>query len=542
MAKLSDLPDELVDRIIDFTAIRLLDCPPYPGYVKDHHELDHNGINGIIQRIRPHLEKTESFCYERRWKAENYPPTHQRNSINVPQVSWPEGLPRNPYLALSLVNRTFRRCAQAKLFNNVALDNQWKASLFLQALTTCPSPHRTQGNSTQAKHVVEDSRIEITPLSQEFSMGKGGGSLICDIIRSCPLLENLAIKPTFYFRCQEPILEALASARFIKDFVGFEQTYSECPILQYRVNDVVARLFSQWDFLETIELTDLCGQPLELIGAIPETCLPVFNCALQRIILTKPDLNEMELSGICKGSRQSLRTLKISKPSRKIERTGLCRVLAECIGTDLESLELEVCHDWHVDFPPLYAEDHDDPAKNPGLLDIIFKSSSALRKLKTLSLTGPLIGSEFFTVLPPSLVKLALGYCHHQTPPSTRVLPTAPLVKALSLGEKDKKAEEYSERLLSHQLDFTGDFDSSLQWLPNLKCFSLRDHIVTLDNETRNDIRAIKEPLLARGVCFHTVGDYLLRQEDQMTEVVDQQDEYFDDDDLDDPWQSGRRD
>ncbi|KAI9614027.1 hypothetical protein H4Q26_009882 [Puccinia striiformis f. sp. tritici PST-130] len=481
MAKLSDLPDELVDRIIDFTAIRLLDCPPYPGY--------------------------------------------------VPQVSWPEGLPRNPYLALSLVNRTFRRCAQAKLFNNVALDNQWKASLFLQALTTCPSPHRTQGNSTQAKHVVEDSRIEITPLSKNCtsglngvagyvrslrfmwtglsSMGKGGGSLICDIIRSCPLLENLAIKPTFYFRCQEPILEALASARFIKDFVGFEQTYSECPILQYRVNDVVARLFSQWDFLETIELTDLCDVPARI-----------------QLCTSKdyPDQTRFERNGAVRnlqGLSTELRTLKISKPSRKIERTGLCRVLAECIGTDLESLELEVCHDWHVDFPPLYAEDHDDPAKNPGLsshrIGVLYRPASLL-------------------------VKLALGYCHHQTPPSTRVLPTAPLVKALSLGEKDKKAEEYSERLLSHQLDFTGDFDSSLQWLPNLKCFSLRDHIVTLDNETRNDIRAIKEPLLARGVCFHTVGDYLLRQEDQMTEVVDQQDEYFDDDDLDDPWQSGRRD
>ncbi|KAI9614029.1 hypothetical protein H4Q26_009884 [Puccinia striiformis f. sp. tritici PST-130] len=466
----------------------------------------------------------------------------------VPQVSWPEGVPRNPYLPLSLVNRTFRRCAQAMLFKNIALDNQWKASLLLRALT-CPPPDQDQGIPCEDEHVDEDSQLEIKPLSKTHtselnevarhvrslrftwtglgSMGKGGGSLICDIVRSCPLLENLANKPTFYSRCQEPILEALASARFIKDFVVFDQDQSNRPIFHWRANDVVARLFSKWDFLETIELTDLCGQPLELIEAIPDP-LPVVNCVLQTIILTKPDLNEVELSGICKASRRSLRTLKIVYPSRKIDRTGWCRILRECIATDLESLELKVFENWHADLPPLSTEaDHNDPARNSGLFDIVFKSSSALRKLKSLSITGPLIGSEFFTVLPQSLVKVALGQCYLPPRSYPRALPMASLVKALSLGPKDKKTEEHPMEPPSNQHDVAGDFDSSFQWLPNLRCLSLQDHVTSLDKETQNDIRAVKEPLKARGVCFHIFGSYILEEEDRMTEVVHREEEHL---------------
>ncbi|KAH9449439.1 hypothetical protein KEM48_009261 [Puccinia striiformis f. sp. tritici PST-130] len=77
MAKLSDLPDELVDSILEFTAIRLSEDPySYFRHGEDHHELDHNGIIGINQRIRPHLENPDNFCYTWRLKDEDYPPTY----------------------------------------------------------------------------------------------------------------------------------------------------------------------------------------------------------------------------------------------------------------------------------------------------------------------------------------------------------------------------------------------------------------------------------------------------------------------------------
>ncbi|KAI7933937.1 hypothetical protein MJO28_017372, partial [Puccinia striiformis f. sp. tritici] len=47
------------------------------------------------------------------------------------------------------------------------------------------------------------------------------------------------------------------------------------------------------------------------------------------------------------------------------------------------------------------------------------------------------------------------------------------------------------------------------------------------DKETQNDIRAVKEPLKARGVCFHIFGSYILEEEDRMTEVVHREEEHL---------------
>jgi len=120
MAQLSDLPAELVTRII-----LIVFHPKKRTKSEHHHQLNHNEItNKPKQQLRPHLERLispEPYGY-RPYGCINT----KRNT-----VSWPDGLPRNPLLPLSLVNRTFRRCAQEILFKNVALCSTWTASLFL---------------------------------------------------------------------------------------------------------------------------------------------------------------------------------------------------------------------------------------------------------------------------------------------------------------------------------------------------------------------------------------------------------------------------
>jgi hypothetical protein len=281
------------------------------------------------------------------------------------------------------------------------------------------------------------------------SMGKGGGRLVCEIIRSCPLLKNIAILPEFYIRCKEPILEALASSPHITDFVVSNNRYSNQRMFVWRADEVVSRLFSKWESLETIELTDLSGRPATTIETVHKS-IPVLNCALRTIILKRPDLDEREFLWILKGSIESLRTLHIISPTKKVDRAGLCRILAEYTAQDLESLLLD-CLNWYS----RSIEDVDKPTGYEGLLDDVFKSPSALRKLKCLSITGPLVGLNFFTSLPQSLKKLACSSCQISYPV---------FAKALS-GHTDTQA------------NFTpaDEFNQRVHWLPNLKCCSMRE-------------------------------------------------------------------
>jgi hypothetical protein len=46
-----------------------------------------------------------------------------------------------------------------------------------------------------------------------------------------------------------------------------------------------------------------------------------------------------------------------------------------------------------------------------GLLGIVFKLPSYLKKIKSLNISGDLVGSEFLTLLPRSIVKLSWAQC-----------------------------------------------------------------------------------------------------------------------------------
>ncbi|PLW40327.1 hypothetical protein PCANC_11148 [Puccinia coronata f. sp. avenae] len=118
------------------------------------------------------------------------------------------------------------------LFKNVALDCPWTASFFLQALTCIPPPeeklcHKYQKRDNQIKRGDSEHLNPLSPHVRSLqvtwsgfcSMEKGGGSVFCEILRSCPRLENITISTVFRLACKEPILKALASKPFINEFV-----------------------------------------------------------------------------------------------------------------------------------------------------------------------------------------------------------------------------------------------------------------------------------------------------------------------------------
>ncbi|KAA1119168.1 hypothetical protein PGT21_016768 [Puccinia graminis f. sp. tritici] len=553
MANLTDLPAELVHQIIDHILL-LRANQPYCATSRriSNDELHHkpNHIKGLkpIDSRPPRVPIHQKTDFYSRWLENDY----ERAPSSLRQVSWPECLPSNPYLALSLVGRTFRQCAQERLFKDVVLKDRWQAYLFHQSLTCCLSQSTRAPivNLQAGKRSIREDKVP--PLAQHVrtlqfmwtgscSMGKGGGSLICEIIQCCPSLENLVISNPLLHSCKEPIYQALAARKSIKEFVILQDPYSKS--FQWRVEEVVGRLFAHWDRLETVDFHRLSGRPSSRALTIPEEpavlrSIPIINPNLRTMILTQPDLDEKQFELLLKSSQESLRTLEIINPTERLSRAGLCRILQEATSPDLESLRIEVETWWHPiertyartygseslgsmverlyddgsdgqgsrvegsydeglaggegldnlegsvveelgdegpdveegaegsDGEGLDPEDSDDPAINPNLLDIVFSSQKALRKLKCLSFTGELASPMFFDLLPQSLVKLAWEHCNME--------PT----------------------VLADRLSSPIESEHSL---PHLLCCSVR--IRYCWNEA--DRQTIQRVLKARGGCLH---------------------------------------
>ncbi|KAI9614917.1 hypothetical protein H4Q26_009315 [Puccinia striiformis f. sp. tritici PST-130] len=442
MAKLTDLPAELIRKTIHLFVHHHED-----NLNSKYYKLDHHANGDIRQKARSHLEYKESYGSTSR--------VFHRHEM--PQASWSDAPPSNPLLSLCLVNQTFRQLAQEALFTNVALLDQWQAYLFHRTLTTSSQQERLEltGDSTAANDHHESgqngvksarstaiypprlSKLARQVRSVEFkwmghsSMGRGGGSLICEILQSCPLLESITIGTSFLARCKEPILEALE--------MGFSRNN--------RVHQAPRRVAQR-------------GRSNPQINTNTEL-------RAATIILNEPSLNEKQFSIILKSSRESLRTLQISCPTSLLDRPGLCRLLKECTGPKLESLTLEVDRHWHSTPFSVRTEGADDSDMNSGLLDHVLSTSSALRGLRALSITGPLAGPEFFILLPQSITKLSWNRCD---------LRAVTFAEALSSWTVN---EDFGGPAVFHypQLHSSFGIDERVPWLPKLRCCSVGDTI-----------------------------------------------------------------
>ncbi|WAQ82293.1 hypothetical protein PtA15_2A610 [Puccinia triticina] len=351
MAKLSDLSADLVQTIIDDIMLtwskQQYNAGSRARHDEEHHKLDHNGLTPIdLKWPRAPIQRRKMVRRDQR----NYISLgrdYQQTASSRRQVSWPEGLPDNPCLPLSLVSRTFRQCAQKKLFEHVVLDSPWQAHFFHRTLTgSAPVSEPTRADNASSK-IEEPHRIKLAQHVRTLqfmwsgicSMDRGGGSLVCEILRSCPFLENLAISNALWRSCPEPVLEAMASRRLIKEFLILAKPCPDNWGPRWAADTMLARLFTQWDQLHTVELHKLAGRPVEMIEQSYGS-IPVANCALRTVILVEPNLHENELAILLKNSRESLRTLEIIEPSERLDRRGLIQLLQEYTSPDLESLRL----------------------------------------------------------------------------------------------------------------------------------------------------------------------------------------------------------
>ncbi|PLW05899.1 hypothetical protein PCANC_26143 [Puccinia coronata f. sp. avenae] len=463
LATLSDLPAELVNRIIHHVFydsnppsnpnIPRPTCTPSP----DHHALDHTEINDPKRKPRPHDERI-------------IPRSRSPKKYHEP-VSWPKGLPFNPLVSLSLVNHTFRLCAQELLFKNVALQDTRTNNMFLKSLTSVPADedHSARKRQKRGQHL---GRLSQYVQSLQFkwggkrSTGKTGASLFCKILQNCPLLENLLICNKIPLANKELILEALARNPSIKDIVIFNvnELERDNSIFQWQADEVVTRLFSHWNGLETIELWGLTGWASNARNAPPKT-LPALNCAIRTVILMNHNCNELTFSNLLKSCGESVRTLQITGSHLNLKPGAFGRVLRDSTSFNLECLAILEPSCWEHTVNDLDREKPDDVAN---VLDIAFDSPTALKNLKTLSFYGRYMATDqLFARLPKSLVKLAWEQCKLTAPP---------FIEALASSTDDKGS------------------------LPNLMCCSVRTHR-GWDVKDEMTVRKILEKM--RGGCFH---------------------------------------
>ncbi|PLW48357.1 hypothetical protein PCASD_02935 [Puccinia coronata f. sp. avenae] len=238
MAKLSDLPAELVSRIVHY----------------------------VFYYIMPLQTSTDT-------------PVDATHSVTTTRWTTPKSSTTRPNGKYDLTKKDSE--VMEVLFKNVLLQDTRHADKFLQALTS-KLPRESQPTRKRQKRHDSPSRLSQYVRSLQFDMrgarptGKRGGSLFCKILQHCPLLENLLIGNQLALVCKEPILEALASTPFIKEILLSNMTDREHgeSFLQWKAHDVVSGLFSHWNGLETVEISGLTG------WADNQT-FPVLNCAIR---------------------------------------------------------------------------------------------------------------------------------------------------------------------------------------------------------------------------------------------------------------------
>ncbi|PLW58315.1 hypothetical protein PCANC_00535 [Puccinia coronata f. sp. avenae] len=308
--------------------------------------------------------------------------------------------------------------------------------------------------------------------------GKSSATLFCKILQSCPLLENIDISNKFLLTCKESILEALASKPFIKEFVLSHDTNRTSLTFQWPPAEIVSRLFSHWNLLETVELSALSGCPHE---SNPSTqpapnSIPVLNCAIRTMILVNHELDELTVSNLLKSCGESMRTLHITGPHTHLNPEAFGRVLQDSICPNLECLIVRAAGHWVHWKDPIFDCDLDEPFTGPGLLDTVFDSPTALRNLKTLSFHGSKMATNrLLDRLPKSLIKLSMERSR---------IAASPLINTLTISSG------HNESLL-----------------PNLKCLSVHNPR-NWNSKQENAVRVVME---MREGCAHIFRDMFFR-------------------------------
>ncbi|KAK9897179.1 hypothetical protein P389DRAFT_194810 [Cystobasidium minutum MCA 4210] len=330
---------------------------------------------------------------------------HQKKGPDS-QVSYPDGLPSCPYLPLALVNRSFLNASRTLLYGrHIHLLDVYQAHLLLRTLTSPQvsiyddEPDADDEEARQQNmlsYLVYDISFDIR---SHISLGRGGGSLFIDIIKQCPRLERVAYSADLMKSAQKPLEAALSACRSMKS-ISLRGGDLPAKDLVWEMRNL-ARLLSVWPKLETLQI-------LWLKHSINGPLLPAPKIQLTRLSLAHLDIVDSDLVYLLKGSKGTLEQLDLHRPSAKLTRSGIAKVLVEH-GPTLLSLQLDVTRAWHpmVATAPLAeaaALTEERASKCRYLIDGLIGHLKVLSELK---LSGSLASTILFARLPKSITILA---------------------------------------------------------------------------------------------------------------------------------------
>lgn len=321
-------------------------------------------------------------------------------------VSYPDGLPSNPFLPLALVSRSFLNAARTLLYSkHIHLNDAYQAHLFLRTLTSPQvsvyddepdADDEDARQQTMLSYRVRDVAFDIRNL---ISLGRGGGNLFIDILKNCPRLERVACTADFMRSAQKPLESALARCSNLR-CIHLRGGDVPAKDLVWEVRNL-ASLLSKWPKLDNLQV-------LWLKHSINGPLLPAPKIQLKRLSLAHLDITDSDLSYLLKGSKGTLKQLDLHRPTSKLTRVGVARVLIEH-GPTLTSLQLDVNPSWHpmtAAAPPAEASNvtEDRAGKCRYLLDGL---TGHLKVLEELKLSGSLASTILLARLPKTITVLA---------------------------------------------------------------------------------------------------------------------------------------
>jgi hypothetical protein len=125
------------------------------------------------------------------------------DSDDSDDMTFPDGLPTDPYLPLLFISRPFLHATRERLYKDVVLDGPWHASLFLDAISAeehaahLPEENADSELSNMLSQYVRTLHFTVCPRRTRMTHARGGASVFIDIISLCDRVEDLSIAAPF---------------------------------------------------------------------------------------------------------------------------------------------------------------------------------------------------------------------------------------------------------------------------------------------------------------------------------------------------------
>lgn len=195
-----------------------------------------------------------------------------------------------------------------------------------QADTVSPSKTR-QGTLAD---LVREFRIynHSDSSKQGISMGRGGGSMIRDIIATIPKLEKVELRVDMLDHCKKPIYDVLVSKIGLKTLMLQSGLQNDTILVQFK--ELVEHILSKDNCkdLQSLDVSLLDGCPSQRLNFLRSW--PTVTSHLKSIHLLRPHVTAAHLEVLCQQSKHTLEELSLRDPSTRLTST---RSL-ECMEAD----------------------------------------------------------------------------------------------------------------------------------------------------------------------------------------------------------------